>query len=485
MLGLVDPFLGILFAHPELSRSYVAILVTGRYPSTLFSELTNRLTADFRAVLPSCPGRLFPRSRRLPPAGAFPRSRLLGELSGDAAPLHRRAGALPGLVRHPTIRPSSVASEGRAGADSMVGMTDTVADVTPEIAPSSYDAAQRRSDAIWRKIESDPSGLRMLTGDRPTGALHIGHYFGSLRNRVRLQQAGVETWVIVADYQVITDREILGDIQGSVRELLTDYLAVGIDPERATIFTHSAVPALNQLMLPFLSLVTQPELERNPTVKAELAAAGKSAMGGLMLTYPVHQAADILFCHGNLVPVGKDQLPHIEQTRVIARRFNERYAGGEEYFPEPDALLSESPTILGLDGENKMSKSLGNTVMLRMDEAETLKKIKKAKTDADRQITYDPENRPEVANLLTIAAQSTGRTPEDIAEEIGDRGAGTLKIFTAEALNAHLAPLRARRAELEQDPGHLMQVLRTGNERANAAADETLQRVREFMGMVY
>lgn len=367
----------------------------------------------------------------------------------------------------------------------MVGMTDTVPDVTPEIAPSSYDAAQRRSEAIWRKIESDPSGLRMLTGDRPTGALHIGHYFGSLRNRVRLQQAGVETWVIVADYQVITDREILGDIQGSVRELLTDYLAVGIDPERATIFTHSAVPALNQLMLPFLSLVTQPELERNPTVKAELAAAGKSAMGGLMLTYPVHQAADILFCHGNLVPVGKDQLPHIEQTRVIARRFNERYAGGEEYFPEPDALLSESPTILGLDGENKMSKSLGNTVMLRMDEAETLKKIKKAKTDADRQITYDPENRPEVANLLTIAAQSTGRTPEDIAEEIGDRGAGTLKIFTAEALNAHLAPLRARRVELEQDPGYLMQVLRAGNERANAAADETLQRVREFMGMVY
>jgi tryptophanyl-tRNA synthetase len=245
------------------------------------------------------------------------------------------------------------------------------------------------------------------------------------------------------------------------------------------------VPALNQLLLPFLSLVTQPELERNPTVKAELASAGKSAMGGLMLTYPVHQAADILFCHGNLVPVGKDQLPHIEQTRVIARRFNERYAGGQEYFPEPDALLSESPTILGLDGENKMSKSLGNTVMLRMDEAETLKKIKKAKTDADRQITYDPEHRPEVANLLTIASQSTGRAPEEIAEEIGDRGAGTLKIFTAEALNAHLAPLRARRAELERDPGHLMQVLRAGNERANAAADETLRRVREFMGMVY
>nr|WP_264674030.1 tryptophan--tRNA ligase [Brachybacterium subflavum] len=353
------------------------------------------------------------------------------------------------------------------------------------ISDASYRRAQTRSDALWEKIRTNPSGLRMLTGDRPTGALHIGHYFGSLRNRVRLQQAGVETWLIVADYQVITDREVLGDIRGSVRELITDYLAAGIDPEQATIFTHSAVPALNQLMLPFLSLVTQPELERNPTVKAELAAAGKSAMGGLMLTYPVHQAADILFCHGNLVPVGKDQLPHIEQTRVVARRFNERYAGGEQFFPEPDALLSEAPTILGLDGSHKMSKSLGNTVMLRMSPEETAKKIKKAKTDSEREITFDPENRPEVANLLTIASLSTGRSPEEIAAEIGDKGAGTLKVMTAEVLNEHLAPLRERRAELEKDPGYLFSVLRAGNERANAAADETLAHVREVMGMVY
>ncbi|MCL6421886.1 tryptophan--tRNA ligase [Brachybacterium sp. JHP9] len=352
-------------------------------------------------------------------------------------------------------------------------------------ARDTYGVAQRRSDALWEKIAKDPSGLRMLTGDRPTGALHIGHYFGSLRNRVRLQDAGVESWVLVADYQVITDREVIGDIQGSVRELLTDYLAVGIDPDRATIFTHSAVPALNQLLLPFLSLVTQPELERNPTVKAELAAAGKSAMGGLMLTYPVHQAADILFCHGNLVPVGKDQLPHIEQTRVIARRFNERYAGGEEYFPEPDALLSEAPTILGLDGGHKMSKSLGNTVMLRMSADETAKKIRKAKTDSERTITFDPEGRPEVANLLTIAGLCTGRAPEEIAAEIGDAGSGTLKVMTAEVLNDHLAPIRARRAELEKDPGYLLSVLRAGNERANAVADETLAHVREVMGMVY
>ncbi|APX31468.1 tryptophan--tRNA ligase [Brachybacterium sp. P6-10-X1] len=355
----------------------------------------------------------------------------------------------------------------------------------PIISRSSYDTAKTRSDELWAKITTDPSGLRMMTGDRPTGALHIGHYFGSLRNRVRLQDAGVETWVLVADYQVITDRDVIGDISGSVRELLTDHLAIGLDPERSTFFAHSAVPALNQLMLPFLSLVTQPELERNPTVKAELAAAGKTAMGGLLLTYPVHQAADILFCGGNVVPVGRDQLPHIEQTRVIARRFNERYAGGEQVFTEPDALLSEAPTILGLDGDHKMSKSRGNTVMLRMDEAETATKIKKAKTDSERVITFDPENRPEVANLLTIAAQCTGRTPEQIAEEIGDKGSGTLKVMTAEALNEHLAPIRARRHELEQDPGYLFSVLRAGNARANEVADATLARVREVMGMVY
>ena len=353
-----------------------------------------------------------------------------------------------------------------------------------DIPNKTYEAALKRNAQVEEQLAKDPSVFRMLTGDRPTGALHIGHYFGTLKNRVRLQQQGVETWILVADYQVITDRDVAGDIKGSVRELLTDYLAAGIDPERATIFAHSGVPELNQLMLPFLSLVTQPELERNPTVKSEMQAAGKSAMGGLLLTYPVHQAADILFCHGNLVPVGKDQLPHIEQTRLIARRFNERFAGGEKYFPEPDALLSKAAVILGLDGD-KMSKSRGNTVMLKMTAADTAKKIKKAKTDSERLITFDPDNRPEVSNLLTITAECTGRSPEDIAEEIGDKGAGTLKVMCADALNAHLEPVRARRAELEANPDYLFEVLRAGTERARERAVQTLDEVRDRMGMRY
>ncbi|MDO5644180.1 MAG: tryptophan--tRNA ligase [Dermabacter sp.] len=353
-----------------------------------------------------------------------------------------------------------------------------------DIPNATYEAALKRSRELEAQIDADPSALRMLTGDRPTGALHIGHYFGTLKNRVRLQERGIDTWVLVADYQVITDRDVAGDIKGSVRELLTDYLAAGLDPERATIFAHSGVPELNQLMLPFLSLVTQPELERNPTVKSEMSAAGKTAMGGLMLTYPVHQAADILFCHGTIVPVGKDQLPHIEQTRLIARRFNERYAGGEQYFPLPDALLSQAPVILGLDGD-KMSKSRGNTVMLKMSPEETATKIKRAKTDSERLITFDPERRPEVANLLRITAESTGRSPEQIAEEIGDRGAGTLKVMCADALNAHLAPVRERRVELEKNPDYLFEVLRSGTERAREQAVITLDRVRDYMGMVY
>jgi len=345
----------------------------------------------------------------------------------------------------------------------------------------SFRAAVERSAEIDARIATHPEEFRMMTGDRPTGTLHIGHYFGSIANRLRLQEYGAETWVLVADYQVITDREVGDDIAGSVRNLLTDYLAAGIDPSRSTIFTHSAVPALNQLLLPFLSLVSVAELQRNPTVKDEAASAGIKSINGLMLTYPVHQAADILFCKGNLVPVGKDQLPHIEQTRVVARRFNERYGAT---FPEPDALLSESTNVLGLDG-TKMSKSRGNAIELRMTADETAKVIKKAKTDSDRQITYDPVGRPEVSNLLTVVATCEGTTPEQVAEEIGDGGGGGLKARVTEAVNTYFAPLRQRRREIEGDPAYVESVLRQSNERANEVAEATLDEVRTRMGMVY
>lgn len=330
-------------------------------------------------------------------------------------------------------------------------------------------------------VRRNPGGFRVLTGDRPTGRLHLGHYFGTLQGRVRLQDLGVDTYVIVADYQVLTDRDVADRLQEHVEDLVLDYLAAGIDPQRSTIFAHSALPALNQLLLPFLSLVSVAELSRNPTVKDEIAHSRQSAVSGLMFTYPVHQAADILFCKANLVPVGRDQLPHLELTRTVARRFNDRYG---QVFPEPAALLSAAPVLLGTDG-TKMSKSRGNAIHLAATADETARLIKGAKTDAERHITYDPQARPEVASLLLLAALCLEREPHEIAEEIGAGGAAVLKRTVTDAVNQYFAPLRARRTELARDRAHLRAVLREGNERAEAMAEATLAEVRTAMGMRY
>ncbi|WP_436850013.1 tryptophan--tRNA ligase [Streptomyces monashensis] len=360
---------------------------------------------------------------------------------------------------------------------------------TPQAADSSADslgtsAAQARSAVLEELIRKDPGQFRMLTGDRPTGRLHLGHYFGTLHNRVRLQDLGVETYVIIADYQVLTDRDVADNLTGHVEDLVLDYLAIGVDPQRSTIFTHSAVPALNQLMLPFLSLVSVAELNRNPTVKDEIAHSRQSAVSGLMFTYPVHQAADILFCKGNLVPVGQDQLPHLEVTRTIARRFNDRYGNGTPVFPQPDALLSDAPLLLGTDG-TKMSKSRRNAITLAADADETARLLKGARTDSERYITYDPAHRPEVSSLLLLAALCQNRTPEDVAEEIGAAGAAALKKTVTEAVNEYLAPIRARRSAYAQDRAFLRRTLREGNERARAVADATLAEVRTAMNSHY
>jgi tryptophanyl-tRNA synthetase len=344
----------------------------------------------------------------------------------------------------------------------------------------SLSAAQRRSAELEELIRRDATGFRILTGDRPTGPLHLGHYFATLQNRVRLQDLGAELFVVIADYQVLTDRDNAEHLGEYVMGMVLDYLAIGIDPARATIFAHSAIPALNQLLLPFLSLVSVPELNRNPTVKDEIAHSRQAAVSGLMFTYPVHQAADILFCKANLVPVGQDQLPHVELTRLIARRFNDRY--GRPVFPEPDALLSDAPLLLGTDG-GKMSKSRGNAVALAASADETARLIRGARTDSERHISYDPARRPEVSSLVLLAALSLGRDPHDVAA--GLSGAAALKETVTAAVNELLAPVRARRAELARDPGYIRQVLRDGCERASAVADATLDEVRAVMQTCY
>lgn len=351
--------------------------------------------------------------------------------------------------------------------------------MTPISTPG-FAAALARSEAVTREVELRPERFRVLTGERPTGPLHLGHYFGSIAERARLQRLGVDVFLVLADYQVITDREGTGNIRENVHGAVLDYLAAGMDPEQTTIFTHSAVPALNQLLLPFLSLMSEAELHRNPTVKAELQASGR-ALSGLLLTYPVHQAADILFCGGNLVPVGKDNLPHVEATRLIARRFNERY---EPIFREPEALLTRSPEVPGLDGR-KMSKSYGNAIALGASADETAALIRGVATDSRREITFDPGARPGVSALLSTAALCTDRSPEEIAAGLGGGGSAALKALTTEAVNEFLAPHRERRARIAADPGTVREVLRRGNERANEIAEVTLDRVRSAMGMSY
>src|ERR671933_1188670 len=311
---------------------------------------------------------------------------------------------------------------------------------TVHAVPAPLDAAARRSAQLEARIARAPGAFRILTGDRPTGPLHVGHLLGTLENRIRLQQLGVELLVLIADYQVLTDRASAARLPDDVLGQVADYLAAGIDPARATIFAHSQVEAVGQLMVPFLSLVSVAEVGRNPTVKEEVAASAGAGTSALMLTYPVHQAADILAFRANLVPVGRDQLPHLELTRTIARRFNERYGAGGTYFHEPEALLSAAPRLLGLDGERKMGKSAGNAIALRASADETARLIRRAKTDAERRIEFDPVRRPEVSNLVLLAALCRGEAPEAIAAQVGDGGASALKALATEAVNERPGP---------------------------------------------
>lgn len=350
-----------------------------------------------------------------------------------------------------------------------------------------FEEALKRSGSLKEDLKNNPQNHVLLTGDRPTGSLHVGHLFGSIQNRVKLQELGVKTFVVIADYQVLTDRDTFDSISENIIELTLDYLACGLDPEKNNtfIFPHSYVPELNQLILPFLTLVTNAELDRNPTVKEEIQASGQTKINAGMYTYPVHQAADILFCKTTVVPVGKDQLPHIELTRTIAKRFNKRYAGGKVIFKAPNALLSEAPVILGLDGNQKMSKSRNNAIMLKSTADETAKLIKKAKTDSERVITYDPDSRPEVSNLLLLASLSGNESPEEIADKIGDAGSGKLKQIVTDNLNDYLAPIRRRREDFSKDKEYVRNILKNGINEARNVAESTLTQVRSAMNMTF
>lgn len=327
---------------------------------------------------------------------------------------------------------------------------------------------------------------RILTGDRPTGKLHLGHYVGSLKNRVRLQHE-YDSFIMVADVQALTDNfDNPQKVHDNVLEVVMDNLAVGVDPEKATFFIQSLVPQIAELTVFFLNLVTLARLQRNPTVKDEMKQRGfgEDVPAGFV-AYPVSQAADILFCKATLVPVGEDQEPMLEQTREIARKFNSIYS---PVFPEPKALIGEAARLVGTDGNSKMSKSVGNVIYLS-DDSETLKKrIMGMYTDPTRIHATDPgkvEGNPvfiyhdlfnadkaEVADLK--ARYASGKVGDIEVKE---------KLFIA--VDAFLAPIRERRRAYEQNPKLVKDILMTGTEKALVVAKQTMTEVRESMKLNY
>lgn len=324
---------------------------------------------------------------------------------------------------------------------------------------------------------------RVLTGDRTTGKLHLGHYVGSLQNRVNLQD-DYETFILLADVQALTthfERPEL--IQQHVRQITLDYLAVGIDPNKATIFIQSLIPEIAELTVFFSMFVSVNSLRHNPTIKSEAAEKGYTQLNYGFLGYPVSQAADITFCKATLVPVGEDQIPHIEQTRRIVRRFNELY---QPIFQEPQALIGSVPRLTGLDGKSKMSKSLGNAVELDATREEVYDKMKKAVTDPARIRKNDP-GHPEVCPVYMYhqAFHETGCDEIRQACTQGKIGCVECKQIAADQLNRLLDPMRERRQQYEANPHLVDEILIDGTGRARKIAIETMREVREAIGISY
>ena len=330
---------------------------------------------------------------------------------------------------------------------------------------------------------------RILTGDRPTGRLHIGHYFGSLQKRVEMQNSGLyDPYILVADVQALTDNFNNPDkVRKNVREVVMDYLSVGIDPEKSTIFIQSMIPEIAELTVFYSNLVTIARLERNPTVKTEIAQKrelfGESVTYGF-LGYPVSQAGDITAFSGELIPVGEDQLPLIEQCREIVRKFNSIYG---EVLIEPEAILSSGKRIKGLDGNVKMGKSLGNAIYLSDSPEEITKKVMSAVTDPKR-IKKDDLGDPDVCMVAYYHQLFTEKEEyENVCKECraGTRGCVACKKQLAQNIIKTLEPIREKRKYYEEHPELVDKILIEGTQKARKEAQETMRKVKKAMKLDY
>jgi tryptophanyl-tRNA synthetase len=329
----------------------------------------------------------------------------------------------------------------------------------------------------------DATKKRILTGDRPTGPLHLGHYVGSLANRVKLQHE-YETFIIIADIQALsTNFEHPERLAEDIRQVTSDYLAVGLDPKVSTIFIQSRIPEIVELTTYYSMFVTVNSLKHNPTIKTEAKERGYKELMYGFLGYPVSQAADISIFKAHLVPVGQDQVPHIELTRKIVRRFNELYS---PVLVEPEALVGECPRLLGLDGSLKMSKSLNNAIYLS-DSQETIKqKVRSAITDPAR-IHPTDLGHPNICTVFRYQKTFNKNFVDELKEACkgGRIGCVECKNRLAEAIESLLEPMRERRNKYEKEPRLIDEILIDGTKTARAVAQETMAEVRKAMHLDY
>ena len=331
----------------------------------------------------------------------------------------------------------------------------------------------------------------ILTGDRPTGKLHIGHYVGSLINRVELQNSDkYNSYIMIADQQALTDNARNPEkIRNSLIEVALDYLAVGIDPQKSTIFVQSQIPELNELTMHYLNLVTVSRLERNPTVKNEIKEKNfNMSIPAGFLIYPVSQAADITAFKATVVPVGEDQLPMLEQTREIVRTFNQTY--NKEILVEPRAVLPKKGLgrLPGIDGNSKMSKSLNNAIYLSDDEDTIKKKIMSMYTDPNHIRVEDPGNVKDNPVFMYLDAFCEDKiTLENMKNHYEKGGLGDVRIkkYLNEVMQEKLRPIRERRREYEKNIDYVYSILKDGSEKARGIASNTLTEVRDAIGINY
>lgn len=327
---------------------------------------------------------------------------------------------------------------------------------------------------------------RILTGDRPTGRLHLGHYVGSLQNRVKLQDE-YDQFVMIADVQALTDNfEDPQKVRENIKELVLDYLAVGIDPSKTTILIQSMIPEIAELTVFYLNLVTLERVLRNPTVKDEIKQKGfgQNIPAGFAM-YPVSQAADITIFNANLVPVGEDQLPMIEQTREIVRKFNSLYG---EVFVEPKALVGSVKRLPGIDGNAKMGKSLGNCIYLSDSKEEVERKVMSMYTDPNRIHPTDlgkVEGNP--VFIYHDAFNPNKIEVEDFKKRYREGKIGDVEVKKrlAEVINELLEPMRKKRVEFEKKPEEIEKILKEGTQKARKVAEETMKKVKKAMNIDY